>query len=468
MNRQELFENLKTIVGENNTSIDDAILFAYSFDVSQFEHSPDIVVRPASTEEVVEIVKFANKYQIPVTPRGAGSGTTGGAIPVKGGILIDFTRMNKIKKLDLENLEVIVQPGTVLANLNKYLAPHNLFFPIDLGSSKMATVGGTISNNGGGLRAVKYRVTKNYVKQLKIVLPEGNILITSLKKINGSYFDISNLFIGSEGTLGIIIEVTLNILPIPEEIRVIMAIYDDLEKSAKTVPEVFKAGVLPSAIEILDKSAIIALNKDRPDINLPEDAEAILLFEVDGTFNYVEAEIEKIHKICIDAGSVKIQKAKDKAESIEIWEARSSTGVAATRFREGYSRVYVGEDITVPLLKLPIILKELRILSDKYDLPIIVFGHIGDSNLHPAITIEKDNPSHLEKLDKLMDEIHLLAINEGGVVTGEHGIGLARAKYLEIERPEELRFMRIIKKVIDPKNIINPGKIDLDKIYREE
>ena len=176
MNRQELFDKLKTIVGENNISIDDAILFTYSFDVSQFEHSPDIVVRPSITEEVVEIVKFANNHKIPVTPRGAGSGTTGGAIPVKGGILIDFTRMNKIKKLDLEKLEVIVEPGVVLANLNNYLAPHNLFFPIDLGSSKMATVGGAISNNGGGLRAVKYGVMRNYVNQLKIILPKKEII----------------------------------------------------------------------------------------------------------------------------------------------------------------------------------------------------------------------------------------------------------------------------------------------------
>ncbi len=468
MNRQELFDKLKPIVGENNISIDDAVLFTYSFDVSQFEHSPDIVVRPSSTKEVVDIVKFAHNYQIPVTPRGAGSGTTGGAVPVKGGILIDFTRMHNIMKLDIENLEVIVEPGVVLANLNEYLSTFNLFYPIDLGSSKMATIGGTISNNGGGLRAVKYRVTRNYVKKIKIVLPDGNVLDTGLRKINNSYFDISNLFIGAEGTLGIITEMTLEILPIPQEIRVIMAIYDDLEKSAKTVPEVFKAGVLPSAIEILDKSAIIAINKDRPDIKLPEDAEAILLFEVDGTFENVESEIEKINKICEDSGSVKIQKAKNKAESIEIWEARSSAGVAATRFRDGYSRVYVGEDITVPLLKLPIILIKLRDLSINYDLPIIVFGHIGDSNLHPAITIEKDNPSHLQKLEKLMDEIHLLAINEGGVVTGEHGIGLARSKYLEIERPEELKLMRKIKKIIDPKNIINPGKIDLDKIYLEE
>ena len=194
----------------------------------------------------------------------------------------------------------------------------------------------------------------------------------------------------------------------------------------------------------------------------------ILIFEVDGTTKQVETEIDKIYKICKNVGSIKIEKAKNLEESLKIWEARSLVGVAATRVREGYTRVYVGEDITVPLVKLPIILKKLRELSVKYDLPIVVFGHIGDSNLHPAITIEKFNPSHKEKLDKLTDEIHLLAINEGGVVTGEHGIGLVRAKYLEIERPTELRLMRVIKKAIDPKNIINPGKIDLDKIYIEE
>ncbi|MHA1298705.1 MAG: FAD-binding oxidoreductase [Candidatus Helarchaeota archaeon] len=465
MNKNKLLDGLKLIVGEKNASIDEAVLFTYSFDVSQIDYKPDIVVRPTCTEEIVEIVKFASRYKIPITPRGAGSGASGGAVPVKGGILIDFTRMNKIKRLDRKKLEITVEPGVVLDNLNNYLAPYGLFFPIDLGSSKMATVGGTISNNGGGLRAVKYKVTKNYVKKLKIILPDGEILETSLKRINGSYFDLSTIFIGAEGTLGIISEVTLGVLPIPNENRVIMAVYNDLENAAKTVPEVFKAGVLPSAMEILDKSAIIAINKYKPEIKLPEDVEAILLFEVDGKSENINTEIEKIFSVCQKMGSIKIEKAKNIEESSQIWEARSLVGAAATRFREGYSRVYVGEDITVPLLKLPLILRKLRELSSNYDLPIIVFGHIGDSNLHPAITIQKDNPEHIDKLSKLMDEIHFLAINEGGVVTGEHGIGIARAKYLKIERPEELKIMRLLKKAIDKENIMNPGKMDLDKIY---
>ncbi|MHA1377522.1 MAG: FAD-binding oxidoreductase [Candidatus Helarchaeota archaeon] len=465
MEKKKLFTNLKMIVGEKNTSIDEAILFTYSFDVSQIGYLPDIVVRPSSTEEVVKIVKFAYQNNVPITARGAGSGASGGAIPVKGGILIDFSRMNKIKNLNKNKLEVTVEPGVVLDNLNKILKTDHLFFPIDLGSSKMATIAGTISNNGGGLRAVKYKVTKNYVKKLKIVLPDGNILETNLKKINNSYFDLSNLFIGAEGTIGIITEATLKILPIPKEKRVIMAIYENLEQTAKTVPEVFKTGVLPSAIEILDKSAIIAINKYKPELNLPESAEAILLFEVDGEMEQIEEEIKKIFLVCKNMGSSRVEKAESLEQSSEIWEARSLVGAAATRFREGYSRVYVGEDISVPLVKLPLILIKLRELSSNYDLPIVVFGHIGDSNLHPAITIQKNNPEHIHKLNKLMDEIHLLAINEGGVVTGEHGIGVARAKYLEIERPDELQVMRLIKKALDAKNIMNPGKMDLDKIY---
>ncbi len=468
MNREQLFNELKTIVGEKNASIDDAILFTYSFDVSQVNHSPDIVVRPSSPEEIVKIIKFASENGIPLTPRGAGSGASGGAVPVKGGILIEFTRMNKVKKLEIDKLEVTVEPGVVIDDLNKYLAPFKVFFPIDLGSSKMATIGGTISNNGGGLRAVKYKVTKNYVKKIKVVLPDGKIVTTGLKKVQDSNFDLANLFIGAEGTLGIITETTLKILPIPEDYRVVMAVYNELEKAAQTVPEVFKAGILPSAIEILDKSAIIAINKYKPEMKLSDTTETILLFEIDGAINQIDEDLEKIQEVCKRMGSIKVERAKDRQESSIIWEARSLVGAASTRVREGYSRVYVGEDITVPLTKLPLILKKLRNLSIKYDFPIVVFGHIGDSNLHPAITIRKENPDHLQRLDELIDEIHLLAINEGGVVTGEHGIGVARAKYLKIERPDELKLMRLIKKAMDPGNMMNPGKIDLDQIYLKE
>ncbi len=465
MDKQKLLDDLTGIVGKSNVSIDEAVLFLYSSDVA-FESDifPDIVVRPSTTEEVSQIVRYANDNKIPITPRGAGSGASGSAVAVKGGILLDLTRMNKILELDTDNFMVAVQPGVVLVNLNEYLKPHGLFLPVDLGSASMANIGGTIANNGGGLRAVKYGVMRNYVMGLEVVLPSGEILETGGKtRKNVVGYDIVSLFTGSEGTLGIITKAILKIIAIPKHVGVVFAVYDDLYKAGKTVPAIFKSGILPSAIEILDQTAILAINKYRPDVNLPQSAEAILLFEIDGPIP-IEREITIIEETCREQGAIEVKKTTDEAERTRLWEARKLVGAASTRVREGYSRVYEGEDITVTPMDIPDVLLELRALSKRYDLPIVVFGHIGDGNLHPAITVRKKNPQDLLKLKQLVDEIHELALSKGGVVTGEHGIGVQRAKYLK-NNPLNLHVMRLIKKVLDPNNIMNPGKMDLDPIY---
>lgn len=465
MNQQALFDYLSGIVGEKYVSIDEAILYLYSSDVAyDSDLLPDIVVRPKSKEEIVKIVRYAHDNDIPITPRGAGSGAAGGAVAINGGILLDLTRMNKILDLDVENFLVTVEPGVVLADLNTYLKQYDLFLPVDLGSADMANVGGTIANNGGGLRAVKYGVMRNYVMALEIVLPNGEVLSTGSKtRKNAVGFDLISLFGGSEGTLGVIIKAVLRVIAIPKYLGVVFAVYDDLYKAGKTVPAIFKSGVQPSAIEILDQSAILAINKYKPEIGLPTEAEAILLFEVDGSYP-IDREISTISRICKERGAIDLKETTDDDERIRIWEARKLVGAAASRVREGYSRVYEGEDITVLPTQIPDILMELRELSKKYELPIVVFGHVGDGNLHPAITIEKDNPKHLQKLESLADEIHELALTKGGVVTGEHGIGVQRAKYLA-NNPIQLNVMREIKKALDPKNIMNPGKMDLDAIY---
>ncbi|NHI93561.1 MAG: FAD-binding protein [Candidatus Lokiarchaeota archaeon] len=462
-----IYQKLLNIVGVNNISREEGILYLYSSDVAvESEKWADCVIRPFNKSEVREILKIANENSIPITPVGARSGASGGSVPIKGGILLDLTRMNDILNIDLKKMTVTVEPGVVITQLNEQLKSHGVFFPVDLGSSDMATIGGTISNNGGGLRAVKYGVMKNYVDELEIILVKGEeMTLNSEQNSNIGGINLLNLFIGSEGTLGIIIKATLRILPIPKFKGVLLAIYDDLKKSGETVINIYKKGIIPSAMEILDKSAIVAINKYKPEMNLPENAEAIILFELNEK-HPIEEDLNNLEKICLQVGAVEIKKSTDEKERIKLWDARKLVGAASTRVREGFSRVYLGEDITVPPSKIPELLLKLRELSKEYDLPIVVFGHIGDGNLHPAITIRKNVPNDIKKVEELEDKIHRYAIDIGGITTGEHGIGLRRAPYLKIERPGELMLMRKIKKIFDPNNLLNPGKMDLDAAFQ--
>jgi len=374
--------------------------------------------------------------------------------------------MNDILNVDLESMTVKVEPGVVITNLNDYLVKDDVFFPVDIGSSDMATIGGTIANNGGGLRAVKYGVTRNYVEDLEVLLIDGKeLILNSMKQSIIGGGNLLDLFIGSEGTLGIIISATLKILPIPKYKGVLVAIYDNLIKSGETVTSVYRNGIIPSAIEILDRSAIYAINKYKPEMKLNESAESILLFELNESFP-IDAELNKLEEVCLKAGAVEVTKTTDDKERIKLWDARRLVGAASTRVRDGFTRVYLGEDIVVPPSKIPDLLIKLREFSKEYDLPIVVFGHIGEGNLHPAITIRKDVEEDVKKVEELSDRIHKYAIEVGGVSTGEHGIGIRRAPYLSLERPEELQLMRRIKKIFDPNNLLNPGKMDLDKIFK--
>ena len=461
-----IFQKLAAIVGEENISRDQSILYLYSSDVAfESDKWADFVIRPFTKAEILEILQVARETQIPITPAGARSGASGGCIPIKGGILLDFTRMNDILDVDLENMAVKVEPGVVITNLNNHLIKDDVFFPVDIGSSDMATIGGTIANNGGGLRAVKYGVTRNYVEELEVILIDGKELtLNSMKRSPIGGGNLLDLFIGSEGTLGIIVSATLKILPIPKHKGVLVATYDDLKKSGETITSVYRNGIIPSAIEILDKSAIIAINKYKPEMKLNESAESILLFELNEIFP-IDEDLNKLEEVCLKSGAIKVTKTTDEEERVKLWNARRLVGAASTRVRDGFTRVYWGEDITVPPSRIPDLLLKLRSLSKEFDFPIVVFGHIGDGNIHPAITIRKNVPNDVKKAKKLEDVIHRYAIEVGGITTGEHGIGIRRAPYLSLERPEELELMRKVKKILDPENLLNPGKMDLDKIY---
>lgn len=463
--RKEIFEELEGIVGKENLCVDTSELYLYSMDVSaRFRNMPDVVVRPESTGQVAAIVRLANRYRIPVTPRGAGSGVAGGAVPIKGGIVVDLTRMDKILEISPGDLTVIAQAGVVHAKLNEALEKYGLFFPPDPGSNKMCTLGGVVAVSGSGMHAVKYGGTKDYVLGLTVVLPTGEVLKTggrTFKKATG--YDLTRLFIGSEGTLGIITEIILKVLPLPETKAVVSAAFRKLEDAAGTVNAVFREHLLPAAIELLDNSAVRAVNKYQPSLNLPE-ADAILLFEVDGSGEEVRRQAETISTLCRRNGAFEVKWSDDPNKRSMLWEGRSIVGAATSRLIEDYARVYEGEDITVPISKVADAVKGVREISAKYGLPIVTFGHIGDGNLHPAILINKKKLKHWKLLETVTAQIHELAFSLGGTTTGEHGVGLLRADYMEKENtPIGLQLMRKIKHVIDPNQIMNPGKLKLEE-----
>ena len=461
----EILHELSRIVGDQNISTEPTELYLYSTDVSvRYQHRPDVVVRPRSVEEISNVVKLASERGIPFTPRGAGSGVAGGAVPIKGGILIDLSGMNKVLEIDLLNRCVTVQAGVVHNDLNEELEKHGFIFPPDPGSSKMCTLGGFVAVGGGGVHTVKYGSVREYVLGLRVVLPTGEIIKTGGKTVKrATGYNLTQLFIGSEGTLGIIAELILKIIPIPESTAVVLAAFNKIEDAARTAINTFSKGIIPAAMELLDKSAIEAVNKYEVQIGLP-DVDGILLVEVDGSKEEVKRQAQAIKEICVSEGAVQADWSDDLEKRTKLWKARSVVGVATARLSEKLARIYEGEDITVPISRIVEAVKGVRNVSDKYGIPIVTFGHIGDGNLHPALIIDKNSAEHWKILSKAVAEIHELALTLGGTTSGEHGMGILRAEFMEREHGKvTLNLMRKIKKAFDPDGIMNPGKLDLDE-----
>ncbi len=463
IDKEKLNEFLTATVGKESFSMDPVMLLAFATDASRFEKTPDVVVRPSSTEQISKIVRYCYENEIPVIPAGARTGCSGGIIAVYGGILLDLTGMNHVLELDVDNLQVCVEPGIVNDKLNEFLKPHGFLVP-GPASSYAATIGGMVGNDSSGKEAVNYGTTSAYVLKMEVVLPDGRIMTVgsnALKTASG--LNLVGLFTGSEGVLGVFTKIWLRLIPLPEAEGIAMALFDVLENAGKAVINTFKAGIIPGCVEILDKSSIYAINQYKPEMQLP-DVEAMLLYEVEGSSFEIEPKINKIAEICKDSGAIEVKKATEKAEIDRLWEARSLVGAASVRVREGYSRVYAGEDLAVPISKIPEMLTFLREASQRYDFPIVTFGHVGDGNLHPAITIRKEVAEDWPKLEALIEEINLKALDLGGTVTGEHGIGIARARYMKREHGEvALDIMKAIKWALDPKNIMNPGKMALNE-----
>ena len=403
---------------------------------------------------------LCNKRDVPVVARGAGSGLAGGASPVSGGVVLDMSGMNRILEMDLENLQIIVEPGVVAEKLNCALKPHGFFFPPDPGSSGFCTIGGMISYNSSGMRSVKYGTTRSYVLDLEVVLADGRVIHTGSRNLKSAAgYDLTRLFVGSEGTLGIITRAGLKVAPLPKERRLVLASFESAEAAGQAVIAVFSKGITPSACEILDRTTLKVLRLVDPALVLPDDGD-VILFEVDGSGDSTAEAAAQIEEVCRPM-AITIRQASGR-EMKPIWAARRLVGAAISRLDPKKTRIYMGEDVGVPIKQIPALIKRVQQITAGLGIPAMKYGHIGDGNLHVALFIDVNDPDQWDRLRTAADRIHRAALSLGGTVSSEHGIGLARAEYMAEQVGEEsLNVMRVIKKALDPRGILNPGKIGL-------
>ena len=434
-------------------------LYVYAYDTSQNPEEivlPLAVVFPKNTKEVSEIVKYANKNNLNIIPRAQGTNHCGATRPIKNSIVVHFAKMDKIIEIDKENLTATVEPNVIIGSLNKELDKLNLFFPPDPSNLAVSTIGGAVALCSGGPRTFKYGNTKDYVINLEVVLPDGTIINTSKnlpKNVTG--YNLTSLFVGCEGTLGIITKVVLKLIPKPETRLLNLAYFETLEDGAKCVNKIIARGLIPSVIDILDKNTIQTIEKFNP-CGLLKDKEAALLIELDGFKQNVLYEAEILKEILISSSSSKIIQAKNEEENEKIWKARRGSYSAVTQLKPNV----VTEDIVVPKTKIVECIKKIRELSEKYKITVCIMGHIGDGNIHPNFALDLSNKTEKENFEKLKDELFNYAISAEGTLSGEHGIGTHKKKYLSSALDKNTYdLMKKLKMFFDLKNILNREKM---------
>ncbi len=453
-----IINELITALGRENVQTDKEDLIAYSFDATaaMHQHLPEVVVTPVSTEQVVAIVKIAKENRVPIYPRGSGTNLSGGTIPIQGGIVLSLLNMNKIIEVDPENLTASVQPGVIIQDLNNAAASCGLMYPPDPGTVTTATMGGSVSECSGGLHGLKYGVTKHYVMGMQLVLANGERIKWGGKTVkNVTGYDLTALFTGAEGTLGIITEILVKLIPVPETRKSLLAVFDDLDNAGKAISAIIRNKVIPATLEIMDNVTLRSVEKFTH-AGLPLEAEAVLLCEVDGYREVVDREATLVEKILKEEGAIEAKLAKDDKDRDLLWFARRSALPALAQERP----TTVLEDATVPRSNIPEMLKAIRRIALKYKLLIGTFGHAGDGNLHPTILTDVQDKEEMARVDKAVEEIFQAALSLGGTLSGEHGIGMAKAKYLTWEfGPGGVDVLRRIKEALDPDYLLNPGKI---------
>jgi len=454
---QELIARLVEALGPQKvlTSLEDRI--AYSYDGTFAQNLPDLAVLPESTEEVAAVVAIAAERRVPVVPRGMASGLAAASIPFSGGIALSLTRMNRVLELDEVNRTVRVEAGIITADLQAYVEARGLFYPPDPSSNKHSTIGGNIACNAGGPRCLKYGVTGDYVMGLTVVLPDGRVLQTGGKAIkNVVGYDLTSLFVGSEGTLGVITEALLRLVALPRFANTARAEFPSLEDASRTVNAILGAGIVPATLELMDETAIACI-EEAMRLGLPLDIEAMLIIEADGSDEeVVEREIAAIARICRENGARQVNVATDEKERAALWRARRS--VSPSLARKAPNKL--GEDITVPRSAIPEAIRRIKAISTRYGLPIVIFGHAGDGNLHPNILFDRQDPLQWEKVEAMASEIFDAALALGGTLSGEHGVGTLKQPYMERALGAlSIEIQRRIKQALDPLNVMNPGKV---------
>lgn len=434
-------------------------LFCYGFDASSMEGMPLAVLRPGSAQEVSEAASLAFNSKVPVIPRGAGTGMTGGAVPLKDTVILSLEGMNRIIDIDEKNMVAVVEPGVINGHLQEKLEGKGLFYPPDPASMNFCTLGGNVAENAGGPRAIKYGVTKDYVLGLEAVLPDGRTFSTGGKTYKGVVgYDLTRLLVGSEGTLGIITKIFLKVLPLPEETITLLCTFSRLEDAADTVGRITSSAIIPRTLEFMDHESIRAVENYRS-FGLPVNAEALLLVEVDGPHSAVKEEAEKIASICaLLKGNISV--AEDMFSRRRIWEARRAVSPALYHIKP----TKINEDIVVPRGRIPEMLRSLREISEQYNLIIANFGHAGDGNIHVNIMTDKNDKGEYKKAGEALKDIFEATLKLEGTISGEHGVGLTKKPYIGMELSgTSIELMKAIKKGFDPEGLLNPGKIFPDE-----
>ncbi len=457
MVNKALIDEFKNIVGSENVFTDKADRVAYSYDAAVLDAvTPAAVLRPIHIDALGQIVRLCNENRLPLTVRGAGTNLSGGTVPSSGGVVIVTNALQKILEINTQDMLAVVQPGVVTAKLAAAVESKGLFYPPDPGSQAVSTIGGNVAENAGGLRGLKYGVTRDYVMGIEFFDTCGELVKTGSRTLKcATGYNLTGLMVGSEGTLGVFSEITLKLIPKPTHYKAMMAVFEKMDDASQTVATIIAAHIVPATLEFMDNFTIRAV-EDFSKAGLPTDAAALLLIEVDGHPAQTEEDAAKVESICRQNGATSVRVAKDAAERDKVWQARRNALSALAKLKP----TLVLEDATVPRSRIPDMVREIQAISRQYDVTIGIFGHAGDGNLHPTVLTDKRNLKEWERVEAAVESIFDKALAMGGTLSGEHGTGIAKARFLEKETtPATIVYSKRVKKALDPHNILNPGKI---------
>ncbi len=455
MSRDTLIHELRAIVGENYLLLEKEDVIVYEQDGSIFQVMPEIVVLPANVEQVSAVAKAAKRANVPIVPRGSGTGLAGGAVPAEGGVVLSLARLNRILKIDLQNRIAIVEPGVINADVTRAVAKDGFFYAPDPSSQAACSIGGNVANNSGGPHTLAYGVTTNHVLGVEVVLDDGQILWLGGEVPDTPGYDLCGIFVGSEGTMGIVTKVAVRLMQTRESVRTLLAIFDRMDSATQTVVDITAAGIIPAALEIMDRLTIEAVETGAP-VGFPRDADAVLLVEVEGLREQTEQSLNLVRTICETNGARQVKVAKDDTERQLLWKGRKGAFGAMGALAPNY---YV-QDGVVPRSKLPEMMKRIAEISKQFNLRIANVFHAGDGNLHPNILFDMRTPGELDRVIEAGAATLRACIELGGSITGEHGVGLEKKAYIGLLFNEaDLEAMTRVRKAFDPDGRFNPAKL---------